>query len=66
MSARQIRDSASARMNKKNVVFTKDGVKVGVRHIEDEKYLDKTQRLVVKAWNMGNSTVDESTLKKQI
>ena len=66
MSAQEIRASAKERMNKKNVVFTRDGVKVGVKHIENEKYLDKTQRMVVKAWNMGNSTTDESTLRKQM
>lgn len=65
LSACDIRASAKSSMSKKNVVFTRDGVKVGVRHIEDEKYLDKTQRWVVKAWNMGESTEDPSTLKKQ-
>lgn len=64
LSARKIRAEAKSSMKKGNVVFTRSGVKVGVRHVEDEKYLDKTQRWVVKAWNMGESTEDRSTLKK--
>lgn len=38
-------------MNKKNVVFTKDGVRVGVKHVDDERYVDATQKWVVKAWD---------------
>jgi hypothetical protein len=38
-------------MEKKNVVFTKDGAKVGVREVSAEQYADKTQRAFVKTWN---------------
>ncbi len=31
-------------MEKKNVMFTKDGMKVGVKEVRDEEYTDKTQR----------------------
>ena len=51
-------ESASEKMNKKNVVFTKDGVKVGVKEIKNENYVDKTQDWVVKAWNLGNQDSD--------
>ncbi|KAI2602942.1 uncharacterized protein GGS25DRAFT_525970 [Hypoxylon fragiforme] len=54
LSATKIRDNAEARMAKKNVVFTKDGLRVGVKHVEQEKYVDATQSWVVKAWNMGS------------
>ena len=49
------------------VVFTKDGMKVGVRHVEQEKYVDRTQNWVVKAWNMGGgSTVEpDATVKRK-
>ena len=43
------------------VVFTKDGMKVGVRHVEQEKYVDRTQNWVVKAWNMAESSTDPSS-----
>ncbi|KAL7620037.1 hypothetical protein AAE478_010586 [Parahypoxylon ruwenzoriense] len=54
LSANKIRDNAERSMAKKNVVWTKDGLKVGVKHVEQEKYVDATQSWVVKAWNMGN------------
>ena len=43
------------------MVFTKDGMKVGVRHVEQEKYVDRTQNWVVKAWNMAESSTDPSS-----
>ncbi|KAH8719486.1 hypothetical protein GQ44DRAFT_623246 [Phaeosphaeriaceae sp. PMI808] len=39
------------KLEKKNVVFTKDGAKVGVKEMSTEKYTDKTQRAFVKTWN---------------
>jgi hypothetical protein len=39
------------KLEKKNVVFTKDGAKVGVKEISAEKYADKTQRAFVNTWN---------------
>jgi len=59
VSATKIRDTASERMGKKNVVFTKDGVRVGVKQVQNEKYVDATQSWVVKAWNLGNAPKDE-------
>ncbi|RDA82844.1 hypothetical protein CP532_0944 [Ophiocordyceps camponoti-leonardi (nom. inval.)] len=55
LSASKFRDSASERMGKKNVVFTKDGVRVGVKHMQNEKYVDNTQSWVVKAWNLSGA-----------
>jgi hypothetical protein len=39
-----------------NVVFTKDGMRVHVKDMADESYVDKTQSWVVKAWNLGSAT----------
>ncbi|OAL44942.1 hypothetical protein IQ07DRAFT_648710 [Pyrenochaeta sp. DS3sAY3a] len=39
------------KMEKKNVIFTKDGAKVGVKEVSAEAYADKTQRAFVKTWN---------------
>lgn len=39
------------KMEKKNVVFTKDGARVGVKEISTESYTDKTQRAFVNTWN---------------
>jgi hypothetical protein len=38
-------------MEKKNVMLTKDGAKVGVKELKAEDYADKTQRAFVKTWN---------------
>jgi hypothetical protein len=40
-------------MSRKNVVFSREGVKVGVKSYRDENYVDKTQSWVVKAWNLA-------------
>ncbi|KAL6852816.1 hypothetical protein ACO1O0_007364 [Amphichorda felina] len=61
LSAQQIGESASQRMNRKNVVWTRDGVKVGVKSFKNEKYVDKTQSWVVKAWNLAKSGSPEET-----
>ena len=42
------------KMEKKNVVFTKDGAKVGVKEVNAEDYADKTQRAFVKTWNTAH------------
>ena len=53
LSVAKIRNNAEQRMARHNMVFTKDGMRVGVKHIEQENYVDRTQSWVVKAWNMG-------------
>jgi hypothetical protein len=40
-------------MESKNVVFTKDGMKVGVKELKNESYVDSTQSMLVKAWNLS-------------
>ncbi|KAJ5155408.1 hypothetical protein N7492_008211 [Penicillium capsulatum] len=39
------------KMERKNVVFTKDGMKVEVKEIKDEAYKDRTQSVLVNMWN---------------
>jgi hypothetical protein len=57
----KIKTQAKKQMGTKNVVFTKDGVRVGVKHVDTEAYVDKTQNWVVKAWNLsGNEVKDKS------
>lgn len=53
-SATKMSGNVSERMGKKNVVWTKDGLKVGVKHVESEKEVDATQRWVVNAWNLSS------------
>ncbi|RYP25761.1 hypothetical protein DL768_011330 [Monosporascus sp. mg162] len=62
----QIRRNAGQRMAARhNMVFTRDGVRVDVKHVEQEEYVDRTQSWVVKAWNMGESKTDQNTVKKR-
>ncbi|KAJ5338454.1 hypothetical protein N7452_005182 [Penicillium brevicompactum] len=39
------------KMERKNMTFTKDGMKVQVREIKDEAYKDQTQSVLVNMWN---------------
>ncbi|KAF2232826.1 hypothetical protein EV356DRAFT_504833 [Viridothelium virens] len=52
--ANEIGDQSRQKMEKKNIAFTKDGMKVGVKEIKDEEYADKTQSVLVKAWNTAS------------
>jgi hypothetical protein len=65
LSVAKIQAHASKTMGKKNVVFTKDGVRVGVKHVENEQYVDATQSWVVKAWNLHNSGGKAEEKKKK-
>jgi len=38
-----------------HVVFSKDGVRVKVKNMENESYLDRTQSWFVKAWELGSA-----------
>ena len=40
----QLAERGVRKMEKKNVVFTKDGARVGVKELKAEDYADKTQR----------------------
>ena len=50
----QLAERGVKKMEKKNVVFTKDGAKVGVKEVTAESYTDKTQRAFVKTWNAAH------------
>jgi hypothetical protein len=57
-----ISDASSKKMQSKNVVFTKDGLKVGVKEVRNESYVDQTQSLLVKAWNLSSWPAYKSRL----
>ncbi|KAF2147425.1 uncharacterized protein K452DRAFT_304266 [Aplosporella prunicola CBS 121167] len=60
--ANELADKGKKSMEKKNVVFTKDGMKVGVKEVRDEDYEDKTQSFLVKAWNHSSFPAYKSRL----
>src|SRR5947208_3095103 len=43
-TAGDIADKAGKKLEKKNVLVTKEGVKVGVKELRTENYVDRTQR----------------------
>jgi len=49
--ANDIADKTSKKMDKHNVSFGKDGMKIGVKQIKEEDYVAQTQSMFVKAWN---------------
>jgi hypothetical protein len=53
VSVQKISAAANDKIQSKNVVFTKDGMKVGVREVNTESYVDTTQSFLVKAWNLS-------------
>lgn len=60
------------KMEKKNVVFTKDGAKVAVKEVRAEDYADRTQKAFVKTWNAaqgegssGQSSRSSSSAEKR-
>ena len=42
--ATDIADKTSKKMQKKNVSFGKEGMKIGVKEVRNENYVDQTQR----------------------
>jgi len=53
--ANELSERGKKKMEKKNISFTKDGgLKVGVKDVKGEAYEDKTQSVLVKAWNFAS------------
>ncbi|KAL4884674.1 hypothetical protein BJY04DRAFT_215132 [Aspergillus karnatakaensis] len=48
---REVSDKTKSKMEKRNVMFTKDGMKVGVREVNEEEYVDRSQSILVNMWN---------------
>ncbi|RHZ67549.1 uncharacterized protein CDV56_109555 [Aspergillus thermomutatus] len=47
----EVSKNTRSKMEKKNVMFTKDGMKVGVRELSEEDYVDRSQSILVNMWN---------------
>jgi hypothetical protein len=61
----KISAAASNKMQSKNVVFTKNGMKVGVKEVQNESYVNTTQSFLVKAWNLSSFPAYRSRLWNQ-
>lgn len=42
----EVTNTTREKMEKRNVMFTKDGMTVGVKELKEEDYVDRSQRLV--------------------
>ncbi|KAL6721322.1 hypothetical protein ACLMJK_000425 [Lecanora helva] len=60
--ATDIANKTSQKMEKKNVSFGKEGMKIGVKEIKSENYVDQTQSILVKAWNYSSWPAYKSRL----
>ncbi|KAJ0424090.1 hypothetical protein BJY00DRAFT_277012 [Aspergillus carlsbadensis] len=47
----EVSNKTKSKMEKRNVMFTKDGMKVGVREVKEEEYVDRSQSILVNMWN---------------
>ncbi|KAL3466652.1 hypothetical protein BJX64DRAFT_284215 [Aspergillus heterothallicus] len=47
----EVSNKTKNKMEKRNVMFTKDGMKVGVREVKEEEYVDRSQSILVNMWN---------------
>ncbi len=45
-TANDITNAAGKKLEDKQILLSRDGAKVTVKHVEDEKYVDRTQRWV--------------------
>ncbi|KAF1737076.1 hypothetical protein CRV24_002691 [Beauveria bassiana] len=66
LSVTKMGETASQKMGKKNVVLTKDGMRVGVKNVRNERYVDQTQSYVVKAWNLGQAQEPTNNRRKRV
>ena len=51
--ATDIAAKTSKKMEDHNVTFNKDGLKIAVKEMKNEDYVDRTQNVLVKAWNLS-------------
>lgn len=54
----ELAERGKRKMEKKNVVFTKDGARVGVKEVRAEDYADRTQRFVAMRKNLGKVKIN--------
>ena len=52
--ATDIADKTSKKMEKKNVSFGKEGMKIGIKEIKTENYVDQTQRFTVLSFGINS------------
>ncbi|PWY92587.1 hypothetical protein BO70DRAFT_357718 [Aspergillus heteromorphus CBS 117.55] len=51
-----------SKMEKKNVMLTRDGMTVGVKELQEEEYMDRSQNVLVNIWNHSSFPAYKSRL----
>lgn len=64
LSVTKIQEQASKNIGNKNFTFTKDGMRVNVKEVKNENYVDATQKVLVDVWNQHATTVQTGAGKK--
>ncbi|KAI9799666.1 MAG: hypothetical protein M1826_005441 [Phylliscum demangeonii] len=54
--AHGVAHATGKKLEKKDVYLSRDGVKVGVKEVQNERYVDQTQGVLVKAWNLARTS----------
>ncbi len=54
--ATDVAEKTSKKMEKKNISFGKDGMKIGIQEVRNENYVDRTQRYEGTDGNLETST----------
>ncbi len=54
--ATDVAEKTSKKMEKKNISFGKDGMKIGIQEVRNENYVDRTQRYEGADGNLETST----------
>ncbi|MCJ1324715.1 Chitin synthase, class 1 [Thelotrema lepadinum] len=60
--ATEIADKTNKSMEDHHITFSKDGMKVGVKHVKEEDYVSATQGWLVKAWDYSTWPAYKSRL----
>ncbi|EGD97082.1 hypothetical protein TESG_04501 [Trichophyton tonsurans CBS 112818] len=57
--AMDVKDNTKKKMEKKNVAFSREGAKVGVKEMQAEEYQDRTQSVLVNMWENSRYRSDQ-------
>ncbi|KAL1988140.1 hypothetical protein VTN96DRAFT_670 [Rasamsonia emersonii] len=60
--AQSVGQTTREKMEKKHVLFSRDGMKVGVKELKDEDYKDRSQSILVNIWNYSSFPAYKSRL----
>ncbi|KAL5338654.1 hypothetical protein BJX70DRAFT_365792 [Aspergillus crustosus] len=58
----EVSGKTKSKMEKRNVMFSRDGMKVGVREVGEEEYVDRSQNVLVNIWNYTSFPAYKSRL----